>query len=325
VSLTDLLRDLLGTEAASFQLMGEDLTLIPGTALRAAAERYEAALARVPPGLRETFQQEQLAAARAAHAFLRRYNRSMLTRLGGYLQLAARCDFAYPWPVVAMLGICAVRGGIARNRLYGLLGPAAGQLGVRALERLVEGTEDVLRRTNRGIFADSAPTVLLALRGHELRRRGEAALALALLEGPLPVLLDELSRAIARGIYDGLAIPAADERFRALADLTVRHFGREQAIFTHHLASPAQAEAGRRTSPWVRRFTALRSVPAPVVERRRGGPGRLRFRTFALPAGFDVRDHDTRVELFGRAFVRSVTDRQEDYDVAVRYVRDRFG
>ena len=52
---------------------------------------------------------------------------------------------------------------------------------------------------------------------------------------------------------------------------------------------------------------------------------RVVFRAYKLPSGFDIRDHQTRVEHFGRAFVASVTSDREDYDAAVRYVIDRFG
>jgi hypothetical protein len=324
--LTQILRELLGSaDAASFQLMGEDLLLVSGAELRAAAERYEADLARVPAALRADFQKEQTRVLREAHAFLRRYNRSVLTRIDGYVSLGQRCDFAYPWPIVAILGIHQVRTGLFRNRVYGLLGPGAQRLGLAVLERLTEGTEDVLRRTNRGIFADSVPTVLLGLAAHALRARGQTELADALLAGPLPLLLDEESRAIARGLDSGLCIADPAKRFRALADLTLRHFGREQAIFTHHLAAPVPTESARRREPsLLRKMTLLREIPAPVVERTPRGR-RLRIRAFALPAGFDIRDHKARVEIFGRAFVTSVTGDAEDYRAAVDFVNERFG
>ena len=52
--------------------------------------------------------------------------------------------------------------------------------------------------------------------------------------------------------------------------------------------------------------------------------GKLEFRPFALPPGFDFRDHDTRVESFGRAFVTAVTGSLADYRVASEWVRARF-
>jgi hypothetical protein len=44
-----------------------------------------------------------------------------------------------------------------------------------------------------------------------------------------------------------------------------------------------------------------------------------------LPRGFDILDHAARVELFGQAFVRSVTHDEADYRAAVAYVLRRFG
>src|SRR5262249_35946917 len=177
------------------ELMGEDLAVIGGADLAAAGAEYEREIARLPPALRPRFVEEQQKLAHEAHAFLRKYNRSVMTRLDGYLAIGRRCDFEYPWPVVAMLGICQVLTGLVRNRVYGLLGRTVGQLGFRVLEQLAEGTEDVLRRTNRGIFADSTPTVLLGMSAHALRTRGERELADALLSGPLPPLMDDESRA----------------------------------------------------------------------------------------------------------------------------------
>jgi hypothetical protein len=310
----------LGVAAASFQLMGEDLALIGGPDLASAGIEWERGLARLPATVRGRFVEEQARLAREAHTFLRKYNRSVMTRLDGYLALGRRCDFEYPWPVVAMLGICQVLTGLTRNRVYGLLGPTVRQLGIRILEQLAEGTEDVLRRTNRGIFADSTPTVLLGIHAHALRTRGDRELADALLDGPLPPLMDEESRAIARGLCDGLGVPDREERFRVLSALTLRHFGREQAIFSHHLG----AQPARRESAVVKRLAALRAVPAPVVEHGWRGR-RVVFRAYKLPSGFDIRDHATRVDHFGRAFVTSVTADRGDYDAAVRYVIDRFG
>jgi len=100
----------------------------------------------------------------------------------------------------------------------------------------------------------------------------------------------------------------------------LRHFGREQAIFSHHLG----AQPARKESAVVRRLATLRAVPAPVIEHGWRGR-RVVFRAFKMPPGFDIRDHDTRVREFGRAFVDSVTADRKDYDAAVRYVIDRFG
>jgi hypothetical protein len=71
-------------------------------------------------------------------------------------------------------------------------------------------------------------------------------------------------------------------------------------------------------------MTGLREVPAPAVVRdRRGGP-QVVFRPHALPAGFDMRDHDARVRELGRAFVEPVTGTVADYRAAVEYVVRRF-
>src|SRR5262245_4853914 len=91
-----------GRRIDSFQLMGEDLWLATGRDLVRAAERYRDELARVPIELRERFEEEQRALAVEANEWLRKYNRSVHTRVAGYLALGFRMDFAYPWPVVAI-------------------------------------------------------------------------------------------------------------------------------------------------------------------------------------------------------------------------------
>jgi hypothetical protein len=330
MSLLESLRGELGAgarEPASFQLMGEDLALLPGAALRAAAARYDEELERaVRPELRAGFERAQAAILREAHGWLVRHNASLHTRVAGYLRLGELCAFEYPWPVVAILGICQVRLGLARAHLWGLLGPTVTRLGSRGLEQLAEGLDDVLRRTNRGIFADSVPTVLYGWRCHELRAAGEAPLAEALLDGPLPPVLDGESRAVARGLYDAMAEPDAGRRFERLGALTLRHFGREQAIFSHHLGPlRTSRRAPTVTTRALRRLVRLRAVPAPVIERDAAGRRRLRFRDFALPPGFEMRAHEARVEAFGRAFVTSVTRDRADYEAAVAYVRAEFG
>ncbi|HWM88049.1 MAG TPA: hypothetical protein VNO33_19485 [Kofleriaceae bacterium] len=306
----------------SFQLMGEELTLVTGRELAEAADRYRSELDSLPAPLRGRFEAEQRALADDAHAWLRKYNRSVHTRLGGYLALGFRMQFAYPWPVVAALGICQVMDGMARARVYGLIGAAAGRLRYRPLEAAAEAADDVLRRTNRGIFADSVPTVLYALRASELDRRGDP-LGRALLDGPLPPLMDEESRAVARGLVDGLAEPDPSRRFERLAQLTWRHFDREQAVFSHHLGVARAGAALERATGWALRMTALREVPAPAVVATRRGR-RMVFRPYRLPSDFDLRDHGARVREFGRAFVDSVTGAIRDYRVAVAYVVRRF-
>jgi hypothetical protein len=329
MGLIDTMRDALAGDAASFQLMGEDLTLVTGASLRAAAAEHEAGLAAMEAPLRARFEAEQAALLTEAHAWLRRHNTSVRGRVAGYVALGRACDFVYPWPVIAVLGICQVMEGMQRNRLHGLIAPVLERLGVPALASLVDRSDDVLRRTNRGIFADSVPTVLLGLRAHRLRACGDAALADALLRGPLPPIFDEESRALAIGIDRGLGVADEADRFAALAELTLRHFAREQAIFTHHMGTRSRERAGSRApngaaAALMRRLTAVHAVPAPVVVRGASGR-RVEFHRFALPVGFEMRDHDARVAQFGRAFVTSVTADREDYAAATRHVLARFG
>lgn len=322
--LLGAVRALVGDEVSeSHCLMGEDLVVVTGPMLAAAAADYQAGLARLPAELRPAFEAEQQALLVEARSWLRRYNRSVHGRIEGYRALGERCDFAYPWPVVAILGVCQVQQGMLRAHGWALAGAAAARVGSTGLERLAEMTDDVLRRTNRGIFADSVPTVLWALRADALRRSGSTELAEALLDGPLPVVFDERSRRLARGLYDGLAVAGADARFRRLAALTLDHFSREQAIFSHHLGVAA-GKAPRPARSWLGRLVQLSSVPAPAIERSASGR-RLVFRPFPLPPAFDMRDHAARVTLFGQAFVRSVTDDRDDYATAVDFVRRRFG
>jgi hypothetical protein len=299
-----MLVDALGDGARSFQLMGEDLALVRGRALRDAGLAWEAELEKLPAGLRGEFEREDAELAAQAHRWLRKYNRNLHTRVAGYLALGRRCDFRYPWPVVAILGICQVMTAFERNRVFGLAGRLWPLLG-----KIVDGSEDILRRTNRGIFADSVPTVLRALRADELRRAGRSELGDALIDGPTPPLMDAESRHLARALYQGL------DSFAALSALTLEHFSREQAIFSHHMG-PKRAREGQL----VGFLSSPKSVPAPVVAN-----GKVMFRSYALPRGFDMRDHDVRVREFGRAFVESLTRSEADYRVAVKYVLDRFG
>jgi hypothetical protein len=297
--LIDALRRKLGDpQAGSFQLMGEALQLLT-------VEDLRAAVVDVPPELLA----EEAALGAEAYGWLAKYNRSLYGRIAGYLELGERLAFRYPWPIVAILGIVQVLGGMDRARLYGLAGRLASRFGYDTYEKLGDGSEDVLRRTNRGIFADSVPTVLRALRAEALRMAGKPELAGGLLDGRAAVLWDEESRVLCRAIADGLAIADDDARFRALSATTLRHFAREQAIFTHHIGSRSRK----------RKLPPAKAVPAPVVAN-----GRLTFRPFALPPGFDFRDHDTRVEAFGRAFVTSVTGSRADHAVAIAWVKARF-
>lgn len=322
--LSSLRRVGAGAAIDSFQLMGEELTLVTGRDLAAAAEHYARELDALPADLRGRFEDEQRSLADQAHAWLRRYNRTVHTRVAGYLALGFRMRFAYPWPVVAVLGISQVMDGMARSRIFGLVGAAAGRLRYRALAAAAEGADEVLRRTNRGIFADSVPTVLYALRAAELEQAGDP-LGRALADGPLPPIMDEESRGVVRGLMDGLAEPDPARRFAALGQLTARHFDREQAVFTHHMGAAREARGAPLARPtgWAARMTALREVPAPSVESTWRGR-RVRFRSYRLPAGFDLRDHAVRVREFARAYVSPVTASLDDYRAAVAYVVRRF-
>lgn len=279
-----------------------------------------------PAALRRAFVAEQEAFAREAVAWMQRYNWSMGLRVQGYMELGKACRWAYPWPVVAILGICQVMEGESQMRLYGTIGDAAARLRVGFLQQIVDGLKDVLRRTNRGIFADSVPTVLYALRCHDLRHAGRQDLAEALIFGPLPPLLDAQSRDLIRTLYEGLDEPDPEHRFVLLSRLTLAHFEREQRIFSFHMgAEVGRADRrARREPPLARLFTRVRKVPAPVIQRRITGRT-VSFKPYRLPPGFDMRDHEARVAEFGKAFVESVTRERTDYRAAVRYVGRRFG
>ena len=305
--LIDALRLRLGAPgASSFQLMGEDLQILTVEDLRSALAAHDAA---IPDGLRAELLVEESTLAAEAHRWLKKFNRSLYGRIAGYVALGQRMEFHYPWPVVAILGLVQVIAGMDRARVYGLVGRLASRLGYPSYERLGDGSEDVLRRTNRGIFADSVPTVLRAVRAVDLHREGRSDLADALIEGQGAVLWDAESAMLCRLIVEGLMMTDEHARFRALATATERHFSREQAIFTHHIASRSRT----------RKLPVAKSIPAPVIE-----GGKLAFRAFPLPAGFDVRDHDARVETFARAFVSSVTGSLADFRVATTWILRKF-
>ncbi len=318
--LIDALRARLGDPSApSFRLMGEDLALLTADDVRDAVEDQ---LAMIPPELRAELLVEEADLAAESHRWLRKYNRSLYGRIAGYMELGERLDFRYPWPVVAILGIVQVLGGMDRARVYGLVGRAASRvaqlasrLGIERLakldsfEKLGDGSEDVLRRTNRGIFADSVPLVLRALRAEQLWREGKPEIAGGLLEGAAAVLWDSDCTALCTAITEGLVLDEETERFRNLALTTLAHFGREQQIFTHHIASKSR-----------RKLPSARSLPAPVVDQ-----DQLVWRPYDLPEGFDFRDHEARVEVFSRAFVMSVTGSLADYRVATDWVIAKFG
>ena len=300
--------------------MGEDLTLLTGANLRSALAAYEAELMlTVPARLHDAFEAEQQALATEANTWLHRYNQSIHQRIQGYLALGSKSHWEFPWPTVAVLGLSQVLGGVLRTRLCGLAGRLARGLGGGMLERLASGIDDVLLRTNRSIFADSIPVVLMGLRCHQLRREGRAELAKALLEGPTPLLMDEDCRALAWGLYQAMGIPSAEERFVALAELTHGQFHREQAIFSHHIGNALSGKA----APALKLLLRFSEISAPHVEHGPGGR-RLVLKSFPLPSNFQLDDHETRVELFGQAFVHSITGSIADYETAVGYVLEQF-
>lgn len=312
---------LLGRDMPSFRLMGEDLVGLTRDRLRGAADEHDAELERhVPPSLRNAVRDERDRISEEAHAILARSNASIHSRVRGYVELGRRLDFEYPWPVVAVLGITQVMRTLRMVHLLGLAGSALERLGRPRLAETVEKTDDVLRRTNRGIFADSVPTVTFALRCHTLRKEGREDLATALLVGPRMVWMDAESMALATRLYEGLALPDPDERFRHLADLTLRHFAREQAILSFHMGARTSPVATRRPKSWVARRLDPKSVYAPRIHR-----GKLELAPFPLPDGFEMKDHDRRVEVFGEAFVKSITRSRNEYEIARDWVVGRFG
>jgi hypothetical protein len=316
-------------DAKSFQLMGEDLTLLGGEDLIAAAEAWRHALEqRVPASMRPAFLHEQVEAAAEAQQWLRRYNISLHDRIAGYLALADQIE-DYPWPIVAILGLMEVRGSISRFGALTAGSPLLARFGYTHWTRMADRTLDVLRRTNRGIFADSVPLVLYALRVRALEREGQHELARALIDGPLPPIWDAAQAVVLARLVEGLREPDPERRFRALADLTVDQFEREQQVFTHHLGGDRSDRSdARRSAPRPTRGPAARlqawlappEVRAPRIERSNGGP-RLVFAPSPLPPGFDLRNHAARVELFSELFVRAVLGSRGDYDCAARWCR----
>ena len=63
-----------------------------------------------------------------------------------------------------------------------------------------------------------------------------------------------------------------------------------------------------------------KSVHAPRVRH-----GKLELAPFPLPDGFAMKDHERRVEVFGEAFVKSVTRTRHEYEIARDWVLARFG
>ncbi|MBX7101461.1 MAG: hypothetical protein K1X89_27345 [Myxococcaceae bacterium] len=302
-------------DASSHQLSGEALWLLTGADLRRAADEYQAQLSALPPKVRARVEEEHERFAPLAHRWLERFNRSLETRLQGYAAMGSLLAWEYPWPVVAILGVLVVRDGMRRTEALRLIGSA-----VQPVMEVGDWMQDVLRRTNRGIFGDSIPTTLFAVRCHHLRLSGEAEVAQALLDGPLPPAMDEESRALMRGLYDALGLVEGEARFRALAELTFRHFDREQSVFTAQMGAKRSEVTAPPSSFLASQLTKLPFVDAPRIVK-----GKLRFGTYKLGFDFNVRDHAQRCERFGAAFVRAVTGTSDDYRAATAYVTERFG
>src|SRR5690606_10538178 len=119
--------------------MGEDLLLIGGDDLLAAGQAWQREL------------DERVPAERRAHQ--------------------------YPWPIVAILGLMEVRGSLTRFGALTAGSPLLARLGGQRWTRMADRTLDALRRTNRGIFADSVPLILYALHVRALDRDGRSQLA----------------------------------------------------------------------------------------------------------------------------------------------------
>lgn len=325
MALIDSIRlPLRNPQAASFQLWWDDFQLLGPDELAAAVDEYRKQSEGLGAAQRQFLAQAHAAFRKEAHEFLRRHNTNVHRRIEGYLQLGRRMRFDYPWPTVAVLGICQVIEGMKKNRGWAMAGDMISRLGSDALVKLSDNSEDLLRRTNRGIFADSVPTVLYALRVLDHARRGEHELVNLLVHGPLPITFDEENRAIIAELVAALQLDDADTKFARLSKLTLRHFAREQAIFTYHLSGHLDGEQ-KKSGGLGSKLFALREVDAPIIERDRKERKRLAFQSYKLPRDFDIRDHETRVREFGRAFVSSVTASREDYQVATDYAVKRFG
>jgi hypothetical protein len=326
VTLTDRL-SLHLPHAKSFQLQGEDLLLVGGEHLLAVAEDWRRELdARVPAAMQPAFLREQAEAAAEGQRWLHRCNVSLHDRIAGYLALADLVE-DYPWPIVAILGLMEVRGSIRRFGAVTAGSPLLARFGQARWARMADRTLDILRRTNRGIFADSVPLVLYALHVRALERDGRVELARALVDGPLPPIWDAAQAAVLARLVDGLREGDPERRFHALAELTVDQFEREQQVFTHHLGGDRPAAERPNRPPTrgpaarARAWLAPPHVRAPRIENM-SGARRLVFAECPLPDGFDLRNHAARVELFSEVFVRSVLGSRADYECAARWCRE---
>jgi hypothetical protein len=312
--LTDAMkRSLEPADASSFRLSSDELWLVTGADLKKAADEYEKAMSQVKPDLRKRVVDEHLELATASWKWLRKHNVSLEERLAGYSAMGRAFGWEYPWPAVAVLSTLTLRTGLRRSEAM----RAAG-LAVRPVLEVGDWLQDVLRRSNRGMFADAIPTALWALRCHGLRQKGEGMVAEALLDGPLPPAMDEECRSVIRNLDASLRLESAQERFVALTNMTSKQLDREQAVITAALGSMRN---GRNPSwePWRLRFTRMKKVEAPVV---RGG--KVVFEDFALPKEFEVRSHGERLAVFEKAYLKPLTGSIADFKVAAAEVARRF-
>ncbi len=302
-------------------LLGNGLVLFSDAMLRDASAQNEARLeARVPAELRDAFAEEQRAFEIEVHEFLRTHNWSVDARLRGYYELTLALEGVYAWPVAAAAALVDIRRSLSVVAVVG----AAGRLvppGVAGdVQQLLFAMFDVLLRTNRMVFIDAALLMLLARRCHRLRRAGRAELALALLEGPRLLAMDDESMALARGVYDALGEADERARFDAVGTLTRTHFLREQSIVS------AQMEDNRAF--WMSIPSAVRSVLVPrllyapnIVSR--GGERRLDWHWVTL-SGADFMDHEARIREYGGAFIEPLLRAPEDLRAGVRWVTDEL-
>ncbi|NUO53736.1 MAG: hypothetical protein HOV80_33225 [Polyangiaceae bacterium] len=315
--IQQLRRVIADPTARSFRVVGDDFHGLTFADLKAAAAEYDDALRVVPSALRETVKSEHEAHAREVQLTLRASSRDVYQRVRGYLAVAQRTGFELVWPTVAALGISQILAGAGAYRLVSLLGEYANALGYDGVSELSAAIDDMVRRANRSIYADSISTSLFALRCVALRRSGRSALADALLAGPPPLTMDEQSWRIVRSIDLAASIDDGKARFTELARIAFDEFEREQAALTYHLDGRLEL---RGAPDWIQKRLRIQSVTLPVIE-----GGRLSFRKELLPDGFDLTDHRARVEGPGRAFFDAVTQSPEAFRATVAYVVRRFG
>ena len=198
-------------------------------------------------------------------------------------------------------------------RHYVEAGVATSDLGLAAARRALE---------QAGVEPDEVDLVIFATMTPDHYFPGSGALLQAKLGLRAVPCFDIRQQCV--GFLYGLQLADADARFARLAKLTLRHFAREQAIFSYHLDGHRHGAADKRSGGLGAKLFRLREVDAPVVVRDRKDRRHLSFEPYQLPRDFDIRDHETRVREFGRAFVSSVTASPEDYKVATEYAVKRF-